>query len=527
MKWKKTALLLLILLILPACTFIHEPDRKDEKEQLPPNKVIQKPKEGGTITIGLDVEHVILDPLGVSVPTASIYHIDAILYRGLFKYDENFQLTPDLASSIDLNQEEKKITIYFNKNVKWQDETPITVDDVQYSFERYSQANYNGKWKEFTYHILGAKSFRIGDSEHISGITISPEVQSITIQMDELTINNLQLLTAPILPKHQLAEMSIEEIKQLAANGTLLSSGPFKIDSIKENEWIIVRNDTFEETVYLDQIHFIDDNKQDVDLLIGLPQQVSENIRSKALEQRPGQSYYYLGMDLNHPVLKDIGTRKAIYSVLNYQQVIKNVFQTYASYPTSPIHPNAWLYESVELEKTNEDETKKILSGKSLTLQLAFEDLPIERKLAEEISMQLQTVGIQVELTPIQRAQYIPRLFSKGDFDLFLASWPYELDPIGENMKWLTKNDVLEGGYNVSHVHDEISDNLLIGGSTTLNSEERKRIYKEWQEHFMHQTYIIPLASTQLIMLAEPILHTEITNSIVPYVNIQKWWIEK
>jgi len=528
MKWKTTALILLTLLLIPACTFNQAPSPDHDQQKLPPNKVVQKPKEGGTITVGIETKYLKTDPLGFTLPQAAVFQMDALLYRGLFKYDEHLQLKPDLAASFELNQEENKISFILKDQLKWQDGTPITLEDVQFTIEWYSQKDYNGKWKPYTFHMLGSEDYRRGKSEHISGIVILPEEKKMIIQVKELNINDLQLLTAPILPKHQLMGKGMDEVKNLTLHGGLLSSGPFKLQSNHDLEWVFVKNDAFEEKVYLDRITFTNvDQQKNFDLIIGLPQHVAKNIRKNKLETLIGNGYYYLGMNFNNPIWENTSLRKAIALSIDYDQIKQEVFQGYAEIPLTPIHPKSWAYQAVRIDRSDEQEIKNRLAEKKLSLNLVYTDTPLQQLLAEKVSMQLQSAGIIVKLQPLPSEQYTSRLFSKGDFDLFLAEWPFELDPIGENAKWLTKNDALEGGYNVSHLHDQTSDRMLVNGSNRLNMNERKEIYGQWQEYFMAQHYIIPLASPNLILLEEPTMHIDLKNSLVPYVNIINWWTEK
>ena len=100
----------------------------------------------------------------------------------------------------------------------------------------------------------------------------------------------------------------------------------------------------------------------------------------------------------------------------------------------------------------------------------------------------------------------------------------YEKDPVTENEKWLAKNDVLLNGFNVSHVNNQTSDSLLMNGATEVLENERVAYYQDWQKYFMDQYYIIPIASPQTIFTYISELHVNITNSLVPYGDIQNWW---
>ncbi len=485
------------------------------------------PEKGGQINLGINDFNI--DPLSYLGSEFPANNLNSILYRGLMKNNEKLQLTSDLAESITIDEEANKVEIILKDNIKWEDKTPITVEDVQFTYELYSNSSYNGYWKSYTFNILGTDLYRVKEEEHVMGIVISSKERSIIISYEDLMAKDLEFLTAPILSKQQLMEKpSIADIKELSFQGQLLTNGPFKIEKKYDSVLLLARNDAFEENVFLDKI-IISNNvdKTSYDIMLGVPADIENEVfTSRDVLAIEGQAYEYLGMNLNAPEFSDLSTRKALASVINYSEIINNIYKGYAHKPLSPIHPQSWAYVANE-SYYGIEEAQAILTQKNLNLQLAYEDTILYQVMANQISNDLSEYGVNIELKPIPKNQYIPTLFYKGEFDLFLASWAYEYDPVYENEKWLAKNDVLENGYNVSHVNDEVSDNFLLNGGIVSIEEARLQHYTDWQNYFMSQYYIIPLASPQTIYLYKPDLHVNITNSLVPYVDIQNWWKEK
>lgn len=520
MRFKLTLIFLAIVLLLSACNTTQ-----------PTEPEITEPIAGGEIAIGLDTQNLQLDPLGYSLNPGSIYDIDSILYRGLLHYNNSLELTPDLASSFTINNEAKSINIKLKENVKFEDGTNITIEDVKFSLEWYSQSEYNGSWKDYTFNIIGTDLYRRGKAETVEGLIINPADNSLTINYNQLTSEDLQLLTAPILSKKQIEGKTVNEVKNLASTGKLLATGSFKLTSKSEQEWIIEKNQAFEENVYLDKIKFsqlVETN--DYELTTALPQNTENLLENKTVVTTEGTGYHYLGMNLTNEVLKDSSVRKAIALGIDYQKILDEIYFGYADKPLSPIHPESWAYTTTNtannsLESTNLEEAKTLLNGKSISLNLAYQDTPFYNQLATELKNQLSQIGINIELKPIPSDKYISSLYFKGEYDLFISSWAYELDPLYENHKWLSKNDVLNGGLNISHINDETNDNLLIKGFESVNTEERKTVYTEWQNHFISQNYLIKLASPQQIFIADERLKIEINNSLVPYQDIEKWWV--
>lgn len=520
---------IILIFSLSGCNIFNgEPDEPD---------IIKEPTIGGEITLGLN--DFIIDPCRFLTDKAAINKLDLVVYRGLLKNNEDLELKTDLVDSYLIDKDSEQIKLILKDNIKWQDGTDITVEDVKYTYEYYCNTNYNGGWKKYSFNISGTEAYRTGKEDNVSGIIISEEDQSIIIQYEDLTAKDLEFLTAPILSKNQLNDNTPKEIKELSLAGDLFANGCYKIDLLNDENMVLVRNDYFEDEVYLDKITVSKSNGNDkYNLELVSPQDIitveetettdknKDNETKKEVLAIEGEGYQYLGMNLNSSVFSDIEVRKAIKTLINYEELIENAYQGYGDEVYSPLHPKSWTFVSTELSYDKE-EAKSILENKNLSLDFAYQDTSFFSNIAEELARQIEQYGVSLKLIPIAQEDYISKLFSKGEYDLFLASWAYEIDPIYENSKWLKKNDVLLGGYNVSHVNDEISDQYLLAGENSLSIDERKEIYKDWQEYFMNQCYIIPIASPQIIFSYEPTLHVNIVNSLTPYIDVQNWWIEK
>lgn len=521
MKLKKIILVSILLLsILSGC----QTQQNDNAEKEPP--MVDTPQSGGSITFGIDTNNLIVDPLGNERLSNPIYQLDSIIYRGLAKYNNQLQLTPDLAE-FTINQEAKTISIKLKDNLKFSDGTTVTAEDVLFTYNFYSHKDYQGKWKYYTFNIQGAAEYRRGITTEVVGIIYSPEEKNITINYDTMDAEDILILAAPILSKKQLEGKTVAEVNKIGADGQLLATGPYQLKSVTSNELTLDRNQHYEGNSYLDQIQFV--NKQEgqvYDLALELPHQVNKDAEDREVIAISGNGYQYLGFNLNNSNLKDINIRKAIASAIDEQKVIDSIYQGYATKPGTPIHQDSWAYSEVSQSEMTQEEIKAALNGKNLSFNIAYEDLPIYKDMATEIANQLTVVGVTVNLNPIPQGEYISRLFYKGEFDLFIASWGYEYDPIYENKKWLSKNDVLNGGYNVIHVNDKKSDDLLTSAKAEIDYNKRTAIYADWQNYFMNQYYYLPLASPKLILSKSDNLTIDISNSMVPYNNIENWWVK-
>ncbi|EKD43160.1 MAG: hypothetical protein ACD_72C00422G0001, partial [uncultured bacterium] len=97
------------------------------------------PKFGGEYSEALIGQPKYINPLFASTNDVDA-DLSALMYSGLFKYNNNKQLTPDLAEKFVIASDQKTYDIELKKNLKWSDGEPITVDDILYTFETLQNA---------------------------------------------------------------------------------------------------------------------------------------------------------------------------------------------------------------------------------------------------------------------------------------------------------------------------------------------------------------------------------------------------
>ena len=93
---------------------------------------------GNTLALQIASEPNKLDPaLNSTVDGACL----AILaFAGLYTYDENGQLVPDLAEGYEMSDDGMTYTFTMKEGLMWSDGTPLTAADVEYSWQRLANA---------------------------------------------------------------------------------------------------------------------------------------------------------------------------------------------------------------------------------------------------------------------------------------------------------------------------------------------------------------------------------------------------
>lgn len=178
--------------------------------------------KGGTLKLSTSAPFDSMNPFilkGVAAPGVSGY-----VYQSLMtpSYDEPQSYYPLIATSITLAKDRSTADLTLDPRAKWNDGTPITVDDVIWSFtilKTKGHPSYRVQLKPMTIEKTGEHSIRFHflDKEH----------------------RELPLIAAslPILPKHYYCEGNDNAAGCIAFEKTTLTpplgSGPYKVSAVE------------------------------------------------------------------------------------------------------------------------------------------------------------------------------------------------------------------------------------------------------------------------------------------------------
>ena len=98
-----------------------------------------EPKSGGEYSEALIGQPKLINPLfsGTNDVDADLC---ALIYSGLFSYNKDEQIVPELADSFTIGDDKKTYLVTLKKNLFWSDGEPLTADDVVFTFESIQNA---------------------------------------------------------------------------------------------------------------------------------------------------------------------------------------------------------------------------------------------------------------------------------------------------------------------------------------------------------------------------------------------------
>lgn len=179
--------------------------------------------KGGTLKHGVQGSFDSLNPFIVMGNAAP--HIQMYIYATLLQEceDEPASSYAYVADSVEISSDQKTITFYLNKNARFSDGTPLTADDVLFSFNILREKG-SPVYKHYYADIESAKTI---DKHTIIFYNTNPENRELPFILGQL----------PVLPKHYYLNHNFSETS-LELPPT---SGPYHVESASAPHHIVYK----------------------------------------------------------------------------------------------------------------------------------------------------------------------------------------------------------------------------------------------------------------------------------------------
>ena len=477
-----------------------------------------------------------------------------LMYDGLLTTDPRTgNVVPQLAKSYEVKGNE--YTIHLRKGLKWTDNTPITVDDILYTYWEVVFKGLGNTATRDAVMINGKlpKLYRINDYT-VKFITPQPFAPF------------LRQLTYPIVPKHYFKPYSDKGESIFNAFLTpntppkeIVSSGPFKLkEYVAAQRVIFERNPNYykintkgEKLPYLDKIVYLivgDTNNEilkfeakETDILAIRGSNVA---RYKLKEPNSDYAIYNLGADtgtlfmvinLNNRKnpngkwnvaphkqkwFRNKDFRTAIDYAIDRTSMVQNIAQGVAE-PlfTAESLNSIYLNKKIKGHEHNIEEAKRLLKqtgfttknnmlydkdGTRVEFDLYTNAGALEREaLGVMIKQDLEELGMKVNFKPIEFNSLVNKLSNTNDWDMAIMGLTGSpLEPHDGKNVWMSKgplhlfnqrntNNKLDDRFSWEKELDEIFEK----GALKLTFVERKPLYDRYQEIIYNEKPIIYLYS--------------------------------
>ena len=434
-----------------------------------------------------------------------------LVFRGLLIANENINnVEKDLCEEYTVSSDGKTYVFILKDDVYWHDGKKLTPEDVVFSIETCLKAlEVNGYIKKGIQSIVGAEQFENGETNSIIGVTT--DENSITIKVAKQDNQFLgRLAQLPILPKHCLKDVPMEELGSSDFWKLPIGCGPYKVVSNKDNkEAVLVLNEEYSgEMPKIKQIRYkvLENPETDAfDFAITSNPEIIKKFQSdnRYATVKTGNLYYrYLYFNLDGrdssigDDIKSKRVRQALAMAIDRERIVEELYKGAATAIDSGIPASDSWYNT---EKKNDLSYNPIMAKEILkqeqfdfsrTLVLTrYNSDELSTRLLEEIALCWNDIGVKTEIIEIG-ANESNKLWVDTDwYDVGLknlsavdySEWYYEYS--SENQMWSTV------------LNNRPVFNVLIAAlDGTKWAYERAMLYNEIQEMESEQVFKIPIA---------------------------------
>jgi peptide/nickel transport system substrate-binding protein len=377
------------------------------------------------------------------------------------------------------------ITFKLKQGLMWSGgKGELTAEDVKYSYERILKSDWAARFPTMDH---------VDVTDKYSGVVVLKTPFAATFLM------GIASETGSIVPKAVVEGLPDQKFQ---------TEFPAQLGPYLMTEWtpkqklVFKKNPDWKGTqaVY-DEIQFInvEDSKAaelafeagEVDVCLILPETAA---RYKAampansnLVSFPGPFYTWIGMNTEHPKLKDIRVRKAIQRAIDVDSILQAAYGGTAqkSHGVTPLGINGNRSESKY--SYNPEEAKALLAEAGVSdLSLEFKTLNESYRLtaAQVVQANLADVGIKLEIIPVDSGPFWNLgLESKGedwkDLQMWWMRYRTSPDP-SDGIQWFIKAQV--GIWNWERWSDPEYEELWVKGLAETDDAKRRDIYLRMQE---------------------------------------------
>ncbi|MFC3395449.1 ABC transporter substrate-binding protein SapA [Brenneria rubrifaciens] len=456
---------------------------------------------------------------GVTIDTLA-----AQLYDRLLDVDPyTYRLMPELAQRWEVLDNGATYRFYLRRDVPFQTtdwfspRRKMNADDVLFSFQRMLDDKH-------PYHDING-----GDYPYFDSLQFADSVQSIRKLGEyaiEIRLNSpdasflwhLATHYAPILSAEYAQTLAADD-KQALIDREPVGTGPYRLDEYRSGQYIrLTRNEAYwrgqprMRQVVVDlgsggtgRLSKLLTGECDVLAYPAASQLTTlRNDPRLRLSLRPGMNVAYLAFNVRKPPLDNRQVREAIALAINNDRLMQSIYYGTAETAASILPRASWAYDNEsQVTDYNPEKSRQLLQALGMTnlsLRLWVPSAsqsynPSPLKTAELIQADLQQVGIEVTIVPVEGRFQEARLMEMSH-DLTLAGWATDSNDPDSFFRPLLSCAAIRSQTNYAHWCDPAFDEVLQNALSSQQLSKRIEYYQQAQKILAEQLPVLPLASS-------------------------------
>jgi peptide/nickel transport system substrate-binding protein len=440
-------------------------------------------------------------------------YVNSLIFDALLTNNDKGELIPSVAKKWKLSDDKKTYTFNLRDDIKFTDGTPLTAEDVEFTYLTIADPNYDGRYVPNVSDVEGYKEYhedKNGKVKNISGIKVIDK-HTISFTFNEAMVTNVYNCQMPIMPKHYYGfeKGDIPKLKTLMQKP--LGSGKYIFVKYAPKQYIefkanpdyfdgapkipkLIMKFTTSETMMQEL------EKGTIDIQLALPpnpenKEVIDNAKFLSICDFPGNNYGYMGFNLRDPRLSDKNVRKALVYGFDRKAFADLYYKGYAEVCNQPISQVSWAYsKDADKYEYNIDKAKKLLDdagwkegsdgvrekdGQKLSFVWdTYTDSKYVETLIPMLKDNWQKIGVKVEPNLMDFNALTDKVYTQRKFDMYNMAWSLVLDPDAYDL-FHSDADIPDGNNSVGFRNEE-NDKLIIEGRKEFDTGKRKKIMKKW-----------------------------------------------
>lgn len=465
-----------------------------------------------TLIVGVGAPNGVFNPLFHE--SAFDADVNRTIWSPLLEVGYDGTVIPGIAELPEVSEDGKKYTFTLKEGVKWQDGTPLTSEDIEFTFKVIMDKTYIGRFERENLDIVGWKDYRDGTSDKIQGFEIIDD-RTFTITLNSANAKSINYFVVDPLAKHVYGVDYVQgNAKALDKyNRTPFGNGAYKFVSYKDGEEVtLVANENFykgKPSIENLVLRAVNETNQlllmqngDIDVIRRLMTVTDENLQlldqlgfvNSIITENLG--YGYIAINFGEQILQDLNVRKALAYGLDRESVVDAIFGDQANVIDIPQSTVSWAYpdneEFVHYE-FNPEKAKQLLEeagwkvgndgirvkdGVRLSLKfLASSPNSVNDALVPIMIENYKNIGIDLKAEQMEFRTLIEKQSEakEGKFNYHLAFLAWELTADPDPSSVFGTN----GSSNKTRYSNTKVDTLMNQALNEFDLEKRKSLYNE------------------------------------------------
>lgn len=484
--------------------------RARKPENIPLNAKDRK----DVLIIGIPSPNEVFNP--VFAISANDVDINDSMWAPLLEINGDGDIVDGIAYMPEILEDSNTYIFTLKENLKWQDGTPLTSKDIEFTFKVLMDKTYTGTFERENFDVFGWESYRDGLTPNIEGFKIIDD-RKFSIKFNSLNSKKnyyFERIKPIALHVYGVDYVQGKAIELEKYNKTPFGNGAYKFVQYIDGEELrlTVNEHYYKGKAKIPNLIFriINQSNQlslikngDIDIIRKHVLATQDNIEilnnmgfvEAAITDYLG--YGYLAINHNEPIMKDKNLRKALVYGLDRETIIEVCFGEFGKVIDIPQNTNSWVYPidenftkySYDLEKAKEllNESDWIVgsdgvrekNGEKLILKfLASTPNEVNDILIPIMIENYRKIGIKVVVEQLESKTLLQKQIDakNGKYSYHFA---YLFTPFANSDPDSSSRFSTTGPSNrISYSNDKV-DKLLEDALVEKDKESRKNLYSE------------------------------------------------